>query len=304
MATRGGWKALSEQEWRKMKRKSKADAALEDGSGYVAPPSKREKRKGSQKQADLPWQTIDIADETIFGFQEQGFGNLQVLDAASVIQNPDGTISFTTEPADPVEAEPKQSKKSKRKTKSKAKAKVMEKSDNALQTKAAEATDAANPDKAATGGNAAKKTKKKAKKKKAMSKVDKTPQTGEETKPSPTIATSTPTPDDLRSWTTLGLDARLATYLVQQGMTEPTPIQKEAIPPALRDHRDVLAAAPTGSGKTLAFGLPILQHVINKAASVSLPLLPLAFGWQLRSSPSIAIVRCAFSTCPLGSACT
>ena len=44
------------------------------------------------------------------------------------------------------------------------------------------------------------------------------------------------------------------------GFTEPTPIQRDAIPPALAG-RDVLACAMTGSGKTAAFVLPILQQM-------------------------------------------
>ena len=47
------------------------------------------------------------------------------------------------------------------------------------------------------------------------------------------------------------------------GFTEPTPIQKGGIPPALQG-RDVLACAMTGSGKTAAFVLPILQRLIGK----------------------------------------
>jgi ATP-dependent RNA helicase RhlE len=44
------------------------------------------------------------------------------------------------------------------------------------------------------------------------------------------------------------------------GFSEPTPIQRSALPPALAG-RDVLACAMTGSGKTAAFVLPILQRL-------------------------------------------
>jgi len=47
------------------------------------------------------------------------------------------------------------------------------------------------------------------------------------------------------------------------GFTRPTPIQADAIPPAL-EGRDVLACAMTGSGKTAAFILPILNRLIEK----------------------------------------
>ena len=44
------------------------------------------------------------------------------------------------------------------------------------------------------------------------------------------------------------------------GFTEPTPIQRDAIPAALAG-RDILASAQTGSGKTAAFVIPILQRL-------------------------------------------
>jgi ATP-dependent RNA helicase RhlE len=47
------------------------------------------------------------------------------------------------------------------------------------------------------------------------------------------------------------------------GFVRPTPIQADAIPPAL-EGRDVLACAMTGSGKTVAFLLPILHRLIDR----------------------------------------
>ena len=61
----------------------------------------------------------------------------------------------------------------------------------------------------------------------------------------------------------LGLHPSLLRALSDLGFTEPTPIQLEAIPPALSG-RDVLASAKTGSGKTAAFSLPILQSLIDQ----------------------------------------
>ena len=59
---------------------------------------------------------------------------------------------------------------------------------------------------------------------------------------------------------TLGLARPLVATLSRQAITEPFPIQQEAIPHGLAG-RDILGRAPTGSGKTLAFGLPLLSRV-------------------------------------------
>ena len=58
----------------------------------------------------------------------------------------------------------------------------------------------------------------------------------------------------------LDLDARLLRTIAALGYEEPTPIQREAIPPLLAG-RDLLAEAPTGTGKTAAFALPTLQRI-------------------------------------------
>jgi len=62
---------------------------------------------------------------------------------------------------------------------------------------------------------------------------------------------------------TLPLDSSLLKGIKELGFTRPTPIQADAIPPAI-EGRDVLACAMTGSGKTAAFLLPILDHLLKK----------------------------------------
>jgi ATP-dependent RNA helicase DeaD len=58
----------------------------------------------------------------------------------------------------------------------------------------------------------------------------------------------------------LGLRPELLTALTELGYEEPTPIQREAIPPVLAG-RDLLGQAATGTGKTAAFALPVLQRL-------------------------------------------
>jgi ATP-dependent RNA helicase RhlE len=62
------------------------------------------------------------------------------------------------------------------------------------------------------------------------------------------------------SFDALGLTPELLRAVADQGYTEPTPVQREAIPFVLAG-RDVLAGAQTGTGKTAAFVLPILQRL-------------------------------------------
>ena len=58
----------------------------------------------------------------------------------------------------------------------------------------------------------------------------------------------------------LGLMPQILSALKEQGYENPTPIQRGAIPPALKG-QDVLGCAQTGTGKTCAFATPILQRL-------------------------------------------
>ncbi len=60
----------------------------------------------------------------------------------------------------------------------------------------------------------------------------------------------------------LGLHPRLVAKLAEQGITEPTPIQTQAIPHAMNG-RDVMGLAQTGTGKTAAFGLPMIDALLK-----------------------------------------
>src|SRR5216117_2594479 len=65
------------------------------------------------------------------------------------------------------------------------------------------------------------------------------------------------------AFSSFGLHPDLVRGIKELGFTRPTPIQTDAIPPAMAG-KDVLAAAVTGSGKTAAFLLPILHRLIGK----------------------------------------
>jgi ATP-dependent RNA helicase DeaD len=78
------------------------------------------------------------------------------------------------------------------------------------------------------------------------------------------------------SFADLALRPELLKALSDLGYEEPTPIQRESIPPIL-EGRDLLGQAATGTGKTAAFALPILQRfAVGTRGSnpVSLVLVP------------------------------
>ncbi|KRY52785.1 putative ATP-dependent RNA helicase DDX23 [Trichinella britovi] len=70
-------------------------------------------------------------------------------------------------------------------------------------------------------------------------------------------------PKPIRSWLEAGFPTEILDVIMKIGYTEPTPIQRQAIPIGLQN-RDVIGVAETGSGKTAAFLIPLLCFVMIK----------------------------------------
>jgi superfamily II DNA/RNA helicase len=68
----------------------------------------------------------------------------------------------------------------------------------------------------------------------------------------------------------LGLSEKVLAAVQSAGYTSPTPIQAQAIPPALQG-RDILGIAQTGTGKTAAFTLPMLSRLEQGRARARMP---------------------------------
>ena len=77
------------------------------------------------------------------------------------------------------------------------------------------------------------------------------------------------------SFHTLGLSEPLLRDLTAAGLLAPTPIQAQAIPPAL-EGRDVIGCAQTGTGKTAAFVVPMIERlaILPKGQPQALILAP------------------------------
>jgi ATP-dependent RNA helicase DeaD len=88
----------------------------------------------------------------------------------------------------------------------------------------------------------------------------------------------------------LALRPELLRALTDLGYEEPTPIQREAIPPLLAG-RDLLGQAATGTGKTAAFALPALQHLEPDRSGTDPAILVLAPTRELAEQVSQAFHR-------------
>ena len=72
------------------------------------------------------------------------------------------------------------------------------------------------------------------------------------------------------NFTDLGLSEKVLAAVQASGYTTPTPIQTQAIPPALQG-KDILGIAQTGTGKTAAFTLPMLSRLEMGRARARVP---------------------------------
>jgi ATP-dependent RNA helicase RhlE len=79
----------------------------------------------------------------------------------------------------------------------------------------------------------------------------------------------------MTTFSELPLAAALQRKLAAAQFVTPTPVQVQALPPAL-EGKDVLATAQTGTGKTLAFLIPIIEMLLREPANQvnALVLLP------------------------------
>src|SRR3982750_1292675 len=77
----------------------------------------------------------------------------------------------------------------------------------------------------------------------------------------------------MKTFTELNLSPVLQGNLAKQGFVQATPVQAEAIEPALAG-RDVVATAQTGTGKTLAFVLPLIERLAHQKGACALVLSP------------------------------
>jgi ATP-dependent RNA helicase DDX23/PRP28 len=74
-------------------------------------------------------------------------------------------------------------------------------------------------------------------------------------------------PPPMRFWSESGLDSALLAAIARLGWSEPTPIQRQAIPLG-RQRRDLIGVAETGSGKTGAYVIPMLDIILRMGPEV------------------------------------
>ena len=77
----------------------------------------------------------------------------------------------------------------------------------------------------------------------------------------------------MENFNSFGLNKEILKNLNNLKLNKPTPIQVQAIKPALMG-KDILGSAQTGTGKTAAFGLPLIHKLMQNSSSCALILTP------------------------------
>ncbi|HIE58370.1 MAG TPA: DEAD/DEAH box helicase [Persephonella sp.] len=76
----------------------------------------------------------------------------------------------------------------------------------------------------------------------------------------------------MSTFSELPISKQVLNSISKMGYTNPTEIQKKAIPVAL-EGKDIIAQAQTGTGKTAAFGIPLIEKVNPKARKIQALIL-------------------------------
>ena len=92
------------------------------------------------------------------------------------------------------------------------------------------------------------------------------------------------------SFADLGLSEELLRAVADSGYNDPTPIQRQAIPPVLMG-RDIIGVAQTGTGKTASFVLPMIDILAEGRSRARMPRQPRAL-----SRPMVAITEPAVAS--------
>ena len=77
----------------------------------------------------------------------------------------------------------------------------------------------------------------------------------------------------MKNFSELNLNPSLMQSITRMHFKIPTPIQAQAIPPALIG-KDILGTAQTGTGKTLCYGIACINNLLNNKDSNALIICP------------------------------
>lgn len=99
----------------------------------------------------------------------------------------------------------------------------------------------------------------------------------------------------MKTFSELSLSSVLKTNLSNNKFVEPTPVQSQAIPPALAG-QDVVATAQTGTGKTLAFVLPLLESLTKEPRTAGVTAVVLSPTRELAIQINETLIKLAAGT--------